>query len=68
MAAPSFSTIEKLADALGVPEVVFFGFGLTVGSDNERSRLLTKIQASLSRMNNAQLARAMKVLDALTPG
>lgn len=62
IAAPSFSTIERLSEILGVPEVVFFGVGLIVTNDSERTRILTKIQTKLSRMNEDQLARAEKLL------
>jgi len=65
IAAPSFQTIEKLSDTLGVPEVVFFGIGLVVTTDDERSRLLSRVQTTLSRMNNEQLARAHRMLSAL---
>lgn len=65
IAAPSFATIEKLADELGVPEVVFFGIGLIAVADSERSKALQKIQTVLSRMNGDQLARAHKVLSVL---
>lgn len=65
IASPSFQTIEKLADVLGVPEVVFFGLGLVAVPDNERARILQKIHATLSRMNGDQLVRASKMLSAL---
>ena len=65
VAAPSFATIEKLGNVLGVPEVVFFGVGLVAVSDSERSRILQKIQATLSRMNVDRLVRAGKMLSAL---
>jgi transcriptional regulator with XRE-family HTH domain len=65
VAAPSFATIEKLSEILEVPEVVFFGVGLIVTGDSERTRILSKIQTKLSRMNETQLARAHKLLGAL---
>lgn len=65
IAAPSFSTIERLSEILGVPEVVFFGVGLIVTNDSERTRILTKIQTKLSRLNEDQLVRADKMLSAL---
>ena len=65
IAAPSFPLIEKLADALGVPEGVFFGIGLVVTQEGERSRLLARLQTTVSRMNNEQLARAHRMLSAL---
>ncbi|WP_086018838.1 helix-turn-helix domain-containing protein [Sinorhizobium fredii] len=65
IAAPSFSTIERLTEVLEVPEVAFFGVGLVVTSNNARTRQLAKIQTQLSRMNEEQLARASKMLSAL---
>ena len=65
LAAPSFPTIEKLGEVLGVPDVVFFGVGLVAVPDSERSRILEKIHATLSRMNVDKLVRAGKMLTAL---
>lgn len=66
IAAPSFTTIEKLSEILAVPEVVFFGVGLIVTTDSERTRILSKIQTKLSRLNEDQLVRADRLLSALT--
>lgn len=66
IAAPSFTTVEKLSEILGVPEVVFFGVGLIVTTDSERTRILSKIQTKLSRLNEDQLVRADRLLGALT--
>ena len=57
--------IEKLSEILDVPEVVFFGVGLIVTTDSERTRILSKIQTKLSRLNEDQLVRADKMLSAL---
>lgn len=65
IASPSFPTIEKLADVLGVPEVVFFGLGLVAIPNSERGNTLQKIHTTLSRMNGEQLVRASKMLSAL---
>ncbi len=65
IAAPSFGSIEKLSQVLDVPEVVFFGLGLIVTSDSERTRIFTKIQTKLSRLNAEQLIRAERMLGAL---
>lgn len=65
IAAPSFATVEKLSDVLQVPEVAFFGVGMVVTSDDARTRQLAKIQTQLSRMNEDQLVRASKMLNAL---
>lgn len=66
IAAPSFTTIERLSAILDVPEVVFFGVGLIVTTDSERTRILSKIQTKLSRLNEDQLVRADRLLGALT--
>lgn len=66
IAAPSFTTVEKLSEILDVPEVVFFGVGLIVMTDSERTRILSKIQTKLSRLNEDQLVRADRLLGALT--
>jgi transcriptional regulator with XRE-family HTH domain len=65
IASPSFSTIEKLSGILEVPEVVFFGVGLIVTTDSERTKILSRIQTKLSRLNEEKLARADKMLGAL---
>ena len=65
VAAPSFSTIEKLSEILGVPEVVFFGVGLIVTTGGERNQILSKIQTKLSRLNEDELVRADRMLSAL---
>jgi transcriptional regulator with XRE-family HTH domain len=63
--APSFETIEKLADALNTQEAVFFGPHLMAIPTGERGRLLKRINIHLSRMNEDELAQAEKVLAAL---
>jgi transcriptional regulator with XRE-family HTH domain len=65
VAAPSFSTIERLAEVLEVPEGAFFGVGLIVTPQRERTHILSKIQTKLSKMNEDQLIRGDKMLDAL---
>lgn len=66
IASPSFATIEKLAEVLDVPEVVFFGVGLIVTETGERTRILSRIHTKLSRLNEDKLLRADKILAALT--
>ena len=66
IAAPSFATVEKIADVLDIPEVVvLFGIALVAVPEGERGRLLQKIHATLARTNSARLARANKMLAAL---
>ena len=66
IAAPSFPTIGKLGDVLGVPDVVFFGVGLVAVSDSERSRILQKIHGhALAHEYRQAGARAGNTLAAL---
>jgi len=65
-ATPSFETIRRLAESLALPEQALFGFGPAAEDDSERTRLLVKIHAKLSRLNEDQLARADRMLSALT--
>lgn len=65
-AAPSFDAIRRLANSLDIPEAALFGLGPTVLDDSERTRLLTRIHAKLSRLNEDELARADRMLSALT--
>jgi len=63
VAAPMFSTAEKIARALEVPAPVLFGAGVHIET-GERARLLTDINLTLSKMNDEQLARVAKMLRA----
>ncbi|MFK8034359.1 MAG: helix-turn-helix domain-containing protein [Hyphomicrobiales bacterium] len=65
VASPSFPTVKRIADNIGVPEVLFFTIGTQTVPTGDYARLLTRVQSSLSRMNEDQLARAEKVLAAL---
>ena len=62
--APSYDVIEKIAAALDIPEPALFGIGVSVVPSGPRGKLLHRINATLSRMNEAQLARATKMLEA----
>jgi transcriptional regulator with XRE-family HTH domain len=64
--APSFDSIEKIAAALDVPEAVLFGADIKTVPTGERGRLLQRINIQLSKLNNNDLARAAKMLTALT--
>lgn len=64
--ASSFDSVEKIAAALDVPEVVLLGAGLMTVPTGERARLLQRINIQLSKLNNRDLARAAKMLTALT--
>lgn len=65
LTAPSFETIEKLAKVLNIPEAALFGPNLMALPTGERGRLLKRINVHLSRMNEDELAKAEKVLEAL---
>jgi transcriptional regulator with XRE-family HTH domain len=65
-AAPSFETIEKIAAALEVPEAALFGADVLTLPTGERGRLLQRINAQLSKLNNDALARAAKLIRAMT--
>ena len=62
VAAPSFETATKIAEALGLQPPALFGAEPSPPGD--RGRLLAHIHATLSKMNDEQLARAGKMLDA----
>lgn len=61
-AAPSFDTASKIASELEVDPTALFGATAVV--EGARGKLLSQIQKSLARMNEEQLARASKMLDA----
>jgi transcriptional regulator with XRE-family HTH domain len=64
---PSFDSVEKIAVALDVPEAALFAAaGTMTGPTGERGRLLQRINIQLSKLNNNDLARAAKMLTALT--
>ena len=63
--APSFDTIETIAAALDVPEVVLFATTPMSVPTGERGKLLQRIHVQLAKLNNAELARAVKMLKAL---
>jgi transcriptional regulator with XRE-family HTH domain len=65
-AAPSFPSVEKIAAALDIPEAVLFSAGTLTVPAGERGRLLQRINIQLSKLNNNDLARAAKMLTALT--
>ena len=63
---PSFDSVEKIAAVLEVPEAVLFTAGTMTVPTGERGRLLQRINIQLSKLNNNDLARAAKMLTALT--
>jgi DNA-binding XRE family transcriptional regulator len=64
VAATSFTTAEKIAEALGVSPLAFFGICAHSTLKGERRRLLIRIDATLADMNEEQMARAANILDA----
>ena len=62
---PSFNTVEEIAAALDVPEVVLFATTPMSVPTGERGKLLQRIHVQLAKLNNAELARAVKMLKAL---
>jgi transcriptional regulator with XRE-family HTH domain len=64
VAAPSFETAERIAEALNLPPLVLFGIGKEAVPRGERGRLLGRINATLSGMNDEQLARAARIMEA----
>jgi len=68
VAAPSFDTAEKIAAALALPPLALFGVGEEAAPHGERGRLLARINGTLSGMNDEQLARVAKMLEAFVGG
>jgi transcriptional regulator with XRE-family HTH domain len=64
VAAPSFDTVERIAVALDVHPSVLFGVGEDAAPKGQRGHILVRIHAILSEMNDDQMARAAKILDA----
>jgi transcriptional regulator with XRE-family HTH domain len=68
VAAPSFDTVERIAAALELPPLALFGAGEEVMPKGECGRLLGRVNAKLSGMNEDQMARAAKMLEAFMGG
>ncbi len=65
--APSFDNIEKLAEALNIPVMAFFGQGIVTLPSGDRGKLLQTINGTLSRMNEDELAKLSNMVKALKP-
>ena len=65
-AAPTFATAEKLAAALDVRVTALFGNQPDSLPEGGRGKLLAHISRSLSGMNDDQLSRIAKMIDAFT--
>lgn len=66
--APSFETVERIAAALDVSPLVLFGASGEAIPRGERGKALGRIQATLASMNDEQLSRASKMLEAFVGG
>lgn len=64
VSAPTFNTAEKVAAALSVNPVVLFGVDANSLADGERGHILSDINQTLSGLNNDQLARVFKMIEA----
>ena len=65
-AASSFDTVARIARALEVTPASLFALGAAATPSGPRGKLLHRINATLSRLNESQLARAAKMLDAFS--
>ncbi len=61
---PSFDTAERIAKALGASPLALFANAADTLHKGERGKLLRSINTILSRFNDAQLAKAAKMLEA----
>ncbi len=60
---PDFETIEKIAAALDIPAAALFGIGAGFVPAGQRGKAIHRINATLSRLSDAQLAKAAKMLE-----
>lgn len=65
-ATPSFETVESIARSLGLPAVVFFGTGMVIAPEGERGRLLHRMNAALARLNEDDLVRVVRMMEAFS--
>lgn len=63
-AAPSFETAERIANALLIPPTALFGAPSDSSALSSRGRLVARIQQTLASLNEDQLGRAAKMLEA----
>lgn len=64
VSAPLFETVENIAKALKVPASSLFGAHAFPAGD--RGRTLQQIHSTLSNLNDKQLIRALRMLDAFS--
>jgi transcriptional regulator with XRE-family HTH domain len=64
IAAPSFDTAEKIAVALNIAPSALFGAQASARPRGERGKLLARIETTLADMNEDQLSRVARMLEA----
>ena len=64
VAAPTFATAGKIATALDLPASALFGLQTEVWLESGRGLILGRINQSLSTLNDDQLSRVAKMIDA----
>ena len=62
---PSFNTIDKMAEILEVPVIALFSSGTLTLPQGERGEILKRINLTLSKMNEEELAKAANMLQVL---
>lgn len=62
--APTFATAERIAAALDVPVTVLFGANREDVAEGARTKLLGRIDRLLVRMNDDQLSRVARIIEA----
>ncbi|MEJ1969244.1 MAG: helix-turn-helix transcriptional regulator [Rhizomicrobium sp.] len=61
---PSFEIIARLAQALDIAPAALFGVGIGMTLSNQRGKFMNRINSALSRLNEDELTRAAKMLEA----
>lgn len=64
-AAPSFLTIESIARVLNIPPEALFNRFEAMQLPGERGRLMDQLQSKTARLNNDDLARLLKLIEAM---
>ena len=64
VAAPSFATVEHIAAALEVPAAALFGAGDAAIPKGKRGQLLARVNLAFSAMNEDEMARIARMLEA----
>lgn len=67
-AAPTFATAQRIADALAVPVTALFGTHADSLPPGERGKLLAQISRALADVNDEQLSRIARMIDAFKGG